>query len=257
MKQAGGAAVIIMVTLLLWRTSYAYSCLSIVFPLLLLVVMFYGSYEYLVCYRKCRADCLFKQSSWLYAWMTRTFFLALRSLLIAIPLVLSLASFIILAHTFDILFILLSIVLTGATHPWMVHRLKSHTIEQMLPIISKRFTVFLSMIVMLVLYSWISYHLSIPSYVDATSLEHTISSASLQVASICYENNIILKFMQEIEAFGWYSMVVATQSVNSKQWITFAWIVFFINHAFVFAAISRIQVEITVWIQKASTTKGN
>jgi len=244
---------IVLIVLFLWKITYPFTCFAWLFPTIIFVAIVYGQFEYFMRYRKCRADCLFQKSSWIYFWMTKKFMVMLYSVLIATPLTLSLASFVALANVADAFFMMLATGITLLSYPILFQALQKHVAQGMLIIITKRTVVILNMLIMLIIYSLISYFdISIPVYLDPSSLENTVDAASQAVGSVCSTSNYFLKFMQEIDAIGWYGMLAVNQSVKSEQIIQLLWALFFINHAIVFAALSRSQVEVMKTMEKLS-----
>jgi len=244
---------IVLILLFLWKITYPFTCFAWLFPTLIFIAIVYGQFEYFMKYRKCRADCLFQKSSWIYFWMTKKPLVMLYSILIATPLTLSLASFTALASVADAGFVVFATLVTLLSFPMVFKAFQNHASQDMLIIVTKRTVVTLNMLIMLIIYSLISYFdISVPAYLDPSSLENTVDAASQAVGSVCFTSNYFLKFMQEVDAIGWYGMLTANQSVKSEQIIQLLWALFFINHALVFAALARSQVEIMIATEKLS-----
>jgi len=235
----------VLLILVLWSLSYEISCLAWIFPILIFIAIAYGQFEYFMKYRRCRANCLFQKNSWIYFWMTKKPLIIAYSIFIAIPLTLAIVSFAALATVADILLIILATIITLLLYPVMFRRLQSHVAQGMLIIVTKRFVVMFNMIMMLVIYSLLSYFsIAVPTYLDPSSLENTVDVASQAVGSLCAATNYFLKFVQEVDAIGWYGMLVANQSIKNEQITQLLWILFFINHGLVFVGLSRAQVEV-------------
>ena len=245
----------ILLILVFWHFTYESFCWAWVFVIFILAPILYGQFEYFVQYRKCRANCLFEKNSWLYCWLTKRPLIFIRSLLIATPLALAVMSFVALATGMDVWFIMLATAMTLTLYPILLKVLQKHVTQSMLDIISKRFVVVITMIAMLLIYSVFSYFsISVPAYLDPTSLENTVNEASQGVGSVCPTTNYFLKFMREVDAAGWYSMLIANRSIQNEPSIFLLWLLFFIHHAFVFAGFSRAQVEVMSRIKQLSTS---
>ena len=188
---------------------------------------------------------MFKQESWIYRIMTGKILLLIFSVILALVLSLPLIAFSALANHSDIIFTFASLTVTALLYPIILRFSSRHVIEGMNVIMAKRIVVLFSLTGMLLIYTYISYyHISLPSYLDASSLKNTVDTASQSVASLCSTNNLFLKWSQEIEATMIFSLLVASKKIDSNGLHSIYWIVFFLNHALVFAALARLQVEL-------------
>ena len=183
--------------------------------------------------------------------MTKKPLIIIYSIFIAVPLTLALVSFTALATVTDALLIMLATAITLLLYPALFKALQKHVALGMLIIVTKRFVVMLTMAVMLLVYSLLSYFsIAFPAYLDPSSLENTVDVASQAVGSVCTVTNYFLKFVQEIDAIGWYGILAAEQSIKNEQTMGLLWALFFINHGLVFAGLSRAQVEAIKAVQQ-------
>jgi len=113
------AGIIVLLILLFWKISYPLTCFAWFFPALIFILIISGQFEYFMLYRKCRADCFFNHNSWIYTWMTGKIVVTLSSIMIAIPVTLSLVSFTALATITDGVFILISAIITTLIFPFV------------------------------------------------------------------------------------------------------------------------------------------
>ncbi len=213
-----------------------------------------GQFEILYQYKRCYANCFYNKNSWIFTWVTKKSLVILFSGLIALPLSLSLMSFAALADFFDFAFMLLSMVITSIGFIFFEKFFHKHVTDKVNKIVAKRMTVLLSMLIMVLIYYLASYYvIPVPQYLDPTSLNHTIELASKEVGSTCSVTNYFLKFMHEFDAISWFGMTMASKSIDSDYFIKLLWVIFFINHALVFAALARLQLEFLTILQIKQT----
>ena len=74
------------IILLLWYAGYSISCVFLIFPLLIGMIIFKANYEYAVAKKICTANCFFKQDSFLYTLLTKKIFIVVMSFLSALML---------------------------------------------------------------------------------------------------------------------------------------------------------------------------
>ena len=234
-----------LILLAFWKVSYPYSSWAWLFPLVIHAFITFGRYEYLIRYRQCRAKCVLKESSTLFKWATRKPLVFLQALIMATTYSLPLALFSALASIADVMFILMASLLTRLFYPVSSRMSERHVTEAMTGIMTKQFVVRVAVLIMAVLYSVISYQfIVVPDYLDLSSLKQTMDNASQQVASLCLTTNMLLKWAQEFEAATWYFMISGTQNSDMDKGNFVAWIIFFLSHTLVFAALARLQVEL-------------
>jgi len=229
---------------------YSTTCLS--WSVFLLVFFFIGrgQFELFYQYKRCHANCFYNKQSWVYAWLTRKPLVLIVSSLIALPLSLSIFSFMALANLKDFLFFILSMLITFGAFVFFKKFFQRHAAKEVVNIVAKRTTVLFSMTVMVLFYFIVSYYLiGVPEYIDPSSLKHTINQASHEVASTCSMTNYFLKFMHELEAVSWFSIVKVSQLVKNDFLLELLWVLFFINNALIFAALARLQLEFLEFLQ--------
>ncbi|MBT4077917.1 MAG: hypothetical protein HOM14_13065 [Gammaproteobacteria bacterium] len=234
-----------VVLLALWKASYQYTCWSWFFPFMIFLFIATGQFEHVMLKRKCQVNCMFKQESWVYKVMTGKILLVIFTVFITAVLSIPLITFSALANQSDIIFTVISLTITALLYSPILKFSSHHVIEGMNIIMVKRIVVLFSLTIMLLTYTYTSYyHISVPSYLDETSLTNTVDNASQSVASLCSINNLFLKWSQETEATVIFSMLVASKKIDNSGISSLYWVMFFLNHALVFAALARLQVEL-------------
>jgi len=236
-------SLIMLCILLFWKWSYPHGCWALLAPLLMITFICKGQIDYLMQRRVCRVKCLFHPQSWIYALLTRKFFIGLYAFAFSSVLTLLLAGFVALAVPADALLIVIATLVTSICYPWFQKISEQHVNPEMKAVMAKRMAVLFTLFIMTMVYTLVMYfEVALPAYVDPTSWQKTVDMASQTVGSLCTVSNYYLKFVQESNATTYFALVTINQQTETG-YIFLLWIFFFIKGALVFASLARLQVE--------------
>ena len=238
---------VLTITLLgLWKIFNPYNCLAWLFPIFVTLIIGYGQFEFLMIRRRCEVNCMLKPGSWMYKLLTGKSLVLVITILSTCVVSIPLISFIALAGIIDILFVLLSLLITAILFGYINKISSKHLNSEIKIAVIKRIDIVISLIIMVLIYSVLSiYFIPLPSYLDTGSFQETLNVASQEVASVCPSINFFLKIAIEVEAALFYGLVFGSSSTNFNGYSGVFWVLFFVNNAFVFSGLARLQLELS------------
>ena len=210
-KEITLSVVLSFIPIIVWKILFQYSCAALIFPAMLMLLLFYGIYQKKTIKQRYAYRFYFSDNTLLFRIFTKKFFVILWSLISAIIISLffafsvinfKIADFIIFG--IDGIFLLLLFEFLNRTDIFN----KDHK-----SVIIKSIVVNINISVMVLIYIIIQLYSPAPDYI-APSLEQTVVNASANVASTCDIINIIAKLNVEIEAIKWWFMIDSTTFIK-------------------------------------------
>lgn len=224
------------------------SCWALLIPFILWVLITKSQFNYLMQCRVCRAKALFNIQSWIYWILTRQACVGVFSVITSTIFAISLSGYVALADAHDAALIVLASVLMLLLYPYSERFCITHVAEEMRSVMIKKIIVIWIFIIMMIGYTVDYYFLhTLPDYLNPSSLNETIASASHQVASNCIIINLFLKSIQEMNAISYFVLERLSALDNGQYWMSYtvyAWLLYFFKGSVVFAAFARVQAEL-------------
>jgi len=229
------------IILILWFFSFEKTCISLLFPFIVGIILFKTSFEYRLAKKLCLANCYFKEDSWLYKFLTRKVFIFITSIFGGLFLSSILMFNIINFNIIDFLILGMDIFVIVFLYKYFIKNNSfKNTIKEL---IIKNFVSIINSILIASTLLIISFYQTPPKYID-NDLSVTIKVASNLQRSNCEVLDTLIGITNEVVAVKWWSMLNFT--LNNKnyylKWLL--WIIYFFGNYLMIFAYSRYILEI-------------
>lgn len=233
--------------LILWRYIYPYTCYSLAIPLALAIAICTGIFVERIHRRKYWASYYLIESSPLHRLVTgRTFSMTL-AVVTGSVYAFSLSVFTALGGAFEMIIIFLNGILAIILYPIASSLIQRHATTCVAKHAIKRLLKLSCFTITAIIYTAILFNTKIPDYIDPTSLEATVDTASQQVASQCTFINISLKGAQEFTATQWFFMIASTGFLESPMLKYASWLVFLGYSSLALMGMSILSTDLAVY----------
>lgn len=234
---------LISLILLIWKFSYHYNCISLIFPIIIMLTISFGLTELVmhkkVCFQKCYIDNNSRLVYFLLSKNLTIFFYLILSFFMTVSLAYSVVEY----ETNFWIYIFVHINLTVFIFKFLQNKFKNILKKDYSSIVAREWTINISSILLIIVYIYLAYTGYIPEYLKDT-LSETIREASSLFNSDCVLSNLFLKIKAEIDASMWYFMIHGAKNLTNDSQQYIAWIIFFLFNSFVVLSISRFIVQV-------------
>lgn len=242
-KLVVGSILSIFLIFLLWESTYKYSCLSLIFPIIILFVISTSFISKKMQERICHKNCYINNSSILAKFLTSrimvTIFYIIVSIFMAITIMQNILEFTSQLWTYFLIHILLVIYL----YKIFLRMLKNTINESFLKIYVREITINMSSLILFLVYVFIIIKFGyLPEYMDDT-LELTLQNATNSVKSDCIYIDYILRIKTEIDASFWFMLNQGTEILKEKYFVAMVWLTFIFINGFALLGINRFIVQ--------------
>lgn len=242
-KLVVGSILSIFLIFLLWESTYKYSCLSLIFPIIILLVISTSFISKKMQERICHKNCYINNSSILAKFLTSrimvTIFYIIVSIFMAITIMQNILEFTSQLWTYFLIHIFLVIYL----YKFFLRMLKNTINESFLKIYVREITINMSSLILFLVYVFIIIKFGyLPEYMDDT-LELTLQNATNSVKSDCIYIDYILRIKTEIDASFWFMLNQGTEILKEKYFVAMVWLTFIFINGFALLGINRFIVQ--------------
>ena len=242
------ACVLLLLTLSLWSSLHARTCLALGLPALCCLAASYGIFTYRLARKHFVLKYWLDPGSSLHAWFTRHWMTAITSLVLGVSLTGFLAIFTALARPTDWYFLCAIAIVTPlvftAVRAWPGRHFRQsggarHT--ALADILSARLSGWVVFAIAAAGYTCANYDLPGPGeYIYPGSLERTLDAFAAQAGSVCPIVDDTLRVAAVIEGLSWYAVTTGALLPDMSRELTrLVWAVFFLNTAVVFVGFIR------------------
>ncbi len=188
---------------LLWLFTYKFTCLSVFFVFVMIVVILMNEFKLKLIQRRCFANCYINQNSFWYTFFQGGVFAFLSAFFSSVVFGVAYGVYLVKGSVFDYIFIGISVLLSYVIY--VLFNKNGILSESVKFIISKNFASFSAALIVAVLIVVIEFNQTPPAYLD-NSLSQTIKNASLIYSSCSYLNDFF-ELLREIEALEWWGIM--------------------------------------------------
>ena len=234
-------------SLLAWSAFYASSCMVLLIPLLIALVLTLAAREQLRQRRRCAADCYFVEGSLLHRLVSSTRLVTLLSLLVSVGLTAVLLAsvpgwglpvLVLLALDAVVIALLYFRLFRAAAGGLRVRGAFRY-------LFARRWAVMVNLPLVLVVLLWLQLQQPPPAWLDSgLNLEATLRAASDSVASQCPLVDAVVRLNTEKDAFSWWLMLKGTAIIDDSRLRWVAWLLFLVSGTLALWAYSRLCVQL-------------
>lgn len=234
-------ATLAYILLLLWSIGYKISCVSLIIPIFIGIILFINTYILLREKKLCISNCYFNKDTFFYRLFNKKFLIIIVSMISSIILTLSLSIAIIRFDIVDfIVFGLDTLLLVYLYNHFKNNNILNDKVKY--PIL-KNTVSWLNSIIVSILFIFIGFFQTPPSYIS-NDLNTTIQKASIETASTCVYIDYPSRISAEIAATKWWMILNVTQKGNNEYFNQLLWVLFLIGNYLAIFAFSRFVTEI-------------
>lgn len=238
-----GTILSVFLLFFIWKASYSYHCVSLIFPLIMLFVISRGYIELKMEERFCFKECYFKEGAPFSRILTSRFFVTIFYLLLSMIMTISTfmisIDFSILLWSYFIVHILLSVLLFR----YLKHLFRDTFQERYQLIFAREWTIRIMTVLLIVVFIYISLNEYTPVYLSH-SLSETVNNATNAISSSCDAINIILKFGKTVDSSFWWVVYESTEQVNNTLIKTGIWVAFLFYNSLALLGINRLMLQV-------------
>ena len=226
-----------------WKGSYAHYCLSLLFPLLVLLIISYGYIELKMKERTCFKNCYFQDNSFFARLLSGRFFVTLFYLLTSFAMTITIFAsaidypdllwFYLLLHTLLSLFLFFYL---DRLFGRMLHR-------RYRSIFAREWTIHIMGVLLIAVFLYLSLNSYEPAYLT-DSLQETILNASKSISSDCDLINRILKLGKTIDSSFWWVIHESTEQTSNSMIKAGIWVAFLLYNSLALLGINRLIIQI-------------
>lgn len=240
-----GSIITVLIILLSWDSFYAYNCISLIFPIIVLVVISSSFISMKMQERNCYKTCYFKDSSIISKMLSSkilvSIFYMISSVLMSISIMYGVLEYSLFLWLYIIFHIIISVLIFT-----ILNKVLNKTIhERFLHIFTRELTINIAAFIFFIAYLYIAIYGYEPEYlVEGKSLQETISLASNSISSECFYIDTILRFKIEVDSSFWWFMNNEAISKTQEGIKALVWMIFMLINALAIVGINRYIVQI-------------
>jgi len=230
------------ILLLFWYATFKLSCISIIIPFIIFIIIFKSTYELSVTKKRCLVNCYFKKESFLYKFFTKTFFIIIlsfiNSLILTTILVLNIVTF----NFFDFIILFFDIFFILYLYNKFINNNSLN--ENINNPVTKRGVALINSFILIFVFLFFNIFQTPPSYIN-NDLVTTIHQVSNKIYSNCYFIDYIVSLSNEIVALKWWFMIKFSINFSNKYYLKeIIWIVYLLGNYLMVYAFSKYILEI-------------
>ncbi len=232
-----------------WTGAYGYCCFALLFPLIVLLLISYGSIELKMQERICLKKCYFRKDTLMAKLLSSRILVTVFSVVVSIMMTITILSTII-----DYSFVWWSYLLLHTILSAILYRLLLASSVSMLQpsyhaLFAREWTINLMALLIIPIFVYITLNGYTPLYLDE-GLEQTIQNASIAVSSSCEVTQSLLRWMKEIDAALWWLVSNSAKSIEPLWLKVGIWLSFIIYNSLVLLGINRLIIHVIYFIDR-------
>lgn len=225
-----GSILSIFLLLLLWKSTYSYSCFSLIFPIIIMLVISASFISKKMQERICHKNCYINDTSIFAKFLTSRIMVTIFYIIVSIFMSITIM-YNVLEYSFQLwIYLLFHILFVIGLYKMILKKLQNTITKSFLKIYAREITINISSLLLFIVYVLIIVKFSyIPEYLDDT-IETTLQNATNSISSSCNYIDIMLRIKTEIDASFWFMLNQGTGILTEKYFIASIWLAFiFIN----------------------------
>ncbi len=252
-----GSIIAIMIVLLSWKNMHTQSCMALIFPFILLLIISSSFISMKMQERHCYRNCYFKDSSIISKMLSSKILVTVIYLIISIVMSISIVYGVLDYSTLLWWYIVAHIIMSIFIFMTLNKILKKTIHENFLHIFTREITINISAFIFFIVYLYTAVNGYEPEYLkDNNTLVETITLATNSISSDCYYIDSLLRFKIEIDSYFWWFVNQTSISTEDKNLKAMIWIAFMIINAFAIFGINRFIVQ-TIYLLNLIFKKEN
>ncbi len=238
-----GSLLSIFLILLLWKSTYSYSCLSLIFPVIIILVISSSFISKKMQERICHKNCYINDNSIFARFLISSIIVTIFYIIVSIFMTISIMHNVLEYSSQLWIYFLLHILSVIGLYKMFFKMLQNTISKAFLRIYAREITINISSLILFIVYVSIIVKFSyIPEYVDDT-FETTLQNATNSISSSCNYIDIILRIKTEIDASFWFMLNQGTEMLTEKYFIASVWLAFIFINGFAILGINRFIVQ--------------
>ncbi len=247
-----GSSILIFMVLLSWHNFYNYSCISLIFPLIIWGVVSYSFIEKKMNERLCFKECYFDNSSILSRLLLSPYLVSfvyiILSSLLALSIIYGVISYPIMLWWYFVVHILLVILIYLS----LIKVFNSIIRDRYIEIFAREWAINISSLLLISIYIYILLTGYIPTYLSSSLLE-TIQNASNSITSNCLYIDYILRLNIELDSSFWWITSNSSEIIDTSLSKSAIWLGFILLNSLAILGVNRFIVTIVYLVNKIIT----
>ena len=238
-----GTGLSIFLIFFTWKLTYAYYCLSLFFPLLMLLVISYGYIELKMEERKCIRKCYFQENTLFSKLLSSHIFVTLFYIIASVTM--SISTFMVSLDFSKLLwgYLVLHIILSIFMFRGLYYVFQKIFQENYQKLFAREWSVRIMAVLLISVFVYLSLNTYTPEYLTH-SLKETIGKATSTVSSDCRYIEVFLQYGKSIDASFWWVVNESTEQVNNTLVKTGIWLAFLFYNSLAILGINRFIFQI-------------
>lgn len=239
---------------LFWIGLYQVSCVSIVFPLMILLVIASSLLQIKMQQRLCYRDCFFKSDTFISNFLSSRFVSYCLSLIYAFILSVSLSYMALSYPAAFWLYLFFHIILTYLILYKARHLLANKIKERKLSFFSKELAIKISSVFLFTVFFILFIFGYEPEYLS-NSLEKTMQNATLVYSSSCTIIDSALRLKAELDGLSWWLISQVSKDSYAGSLSSWIWVFFFIINCLSILGLNRLVAQTISIVNKGLIKK--
>ena len=242
------AILIVMFTLLSWKTTYSLGCFSLLIPLIYCFVIASSFIEIRMKEKECYKNCYFKENTLLASMITSPYFTSLIYIILSITYTFS---FMYNTLSYGIIFygiIILFILLSNYLYKSLLHFFSKIINEKHMDIFTREITIKITAVLLFIFYSayfMYGYEPHLKETIGATILEATNS-----IRSSCILIDYIIRIYVEIDYTVLFVTKVTSNNMDNSNINNLIWVAFIVMNTLSILGLNRFIMQIIYFLNK-------
>lgn len=245
----------ILLIFLIWKETYIYGCVILIFPLIVLLVISSSYIEIKMQDRMCFKNCYFNETSIFSKILSSRFMVTIFYFLVSLFMTIS-VMYAVIDYSLELWsYLIFHLFLVVILYKYLINLLSKTIHEKFLEMFSRELTISISTVFLLLMYIYIAWQGYEPSYLRE-SLKETIIAASNRLSSDCSVVNYILKLKIEIDSSFWWNIHRLSTSLESQSLKTILWLAFIFMNGLGILGLNRFIVQVIYLLNKLFENQG-
>ena len=237
------ATIMFMVLLLFWKTTYAYSCIALFVPFVILCLISWSYIDVRMNQKYCFRNCYVENNSKISKFLISPIFVIVFYVLLSMGMTLSLV-YAILSYPFFLwIYFLVHFFIVVSFYEKIVRWLSGSIKKEFTYIFARGITTFLGSLLFFIIYIYIFINSYEPSYLRET-LDETLLLATKSIESSCSWIDLVLRLYREIDGMHWWLTSSSSETIENDSMRSILWISFVIINGLAVIGINRLLVQI-------------
>lgn len=247
----------VLMTLLLfgiWKSSYMYGCVMMIFPIFILILIGWSFAEMKIHERACFKNCYFNEKSFFAKMLSARMFTVIITLLVSIMMTFSALYAIIDFPIVLWIYLIFHIALTLFIYEYLNRMFGNTFKDEYREIFAREWAINITAIPFVLAFVLVAYNGDMPSYLQA-DLSETIRAASKEIFSECPAIQYSMKTQRELDATFWWLMNEGSNLSDNKNFRIGAWLGFLLMNSFAILGINRMIAQVVYLSDKLLNQK--